>query len=537
MADQLGEHLRESLSPGGKWLEFPSFQGGCGTLYRNEIRRRLVDIFGFWFGDCDTFEDPWHLPVLATADTPTSITGSKTDYACMGEYYLGSWQVILVKGRYAWSTAGDAFGAAKKDAGAGAQGRQLLYVHSAGDDAYYLFWFCGAGAYAQATANGTTWSEIGVTVTRKYIDCGWRAFSTDTGEMFTYGIQSADKQVYYTRKVASGWITAGLKVPSATPTGPIPLGTLTNAGTAYVANGPDIWEIVEHAASTNLVLQDIIPTSLRDIKAACRHKDRFALTDGSDIIWFQPGQPEIHIPIWGKDGVPSDRAGSVKSLISIGDYLVALYELDAGGMLVCWGGPFNSQGDFPWCQRRVSKDDEFPLSVGSTLVLASQTYTASQRLWTVGADGAAGYAVRQDYPKRSYNPLCDPAMQYEDGPLHLYSPRIDLVRHGALLGAAREFFHLAELTSTETLAVAYRVFPFTQAESVDASWTTVTTLTELLEGIPLKKGGREGVPARQIQFRFTLNRGASVTATPKVHSKAVYCDTVPRKEHERTRRA
>src|SRR3990170_8347868 len=402
--DLPSEQLEEALSTKTPfwWLRHSRFDGGVGIRYRKEHRTSLKERYGYWFGDWDTWDDPAHLPVLATVSTtPTGISPLETDYASMIEVALGGvWYVVLVKGTKSYATTDDAFGAAT-DTVTSAQGRQMVYGYVTGTNYYILVWFCGSGATARYTTNPTgTWTAIGSTPITMV--CGWFAYAGSTDQQTLFAIRvgggALANHIYGITTLSGAWSDTGIAVPPAISSGigVIPLGSLTDNGTVFLANGPRIWEVT-HSSRSSVAVPHVHWTGLAEITYGCRLRDRFAITDGSTILLWHPTQPSIDISIWSADGVPSDRTGRVRSLVSLGDILIAYYELDAGGTSIYWGR-FNGQGDFCWHQRMKAQTGEFPLSVGSPMVMAHQTYSTSQRFWMITADTSVSRAVRQDFP-------------------------------------------------------------------------------------------------------------------------------------------
>src|SRR4030042_4930263 len=139
-ANGISETLEKSEKE--SWLLRPfDFSGGIGVYRRSERRNDLRSLTGSWFGRLDTFfEGQTTLPLLSTVDTPTDISGLKTDYASMCEWVAsaGTAYTYLVKGTKVYRTQTTAFGAALQTV-ADAQGRQLIAAHTQPGGATYSF--------------------------------------------------------------------------------------------------------------------------------------------------------------------------------------------------------------------------------------------------------------------------------------------------------------------------------------------------------------------------------------------------------------
>lgn len=530
MPDRLSDHLLDSpiLYP-RKWLHYPSFKGGVGTRYRRSGEDRTEKRrYGYVAGDCDTFDDPWHRPLLSTSTTPTSITASKTDYAAMAEVYWGGWYTYLVKGPYIWRTQSAAFGAAL-DTKASAEGRQLLdVVVGTTTLERWLVWICGASALVQYSTDGAAFADLDLSAGTKYALCGWNQ-QDDDGDWYLCIIEP-DGDLW--RASASTWaqFTNAKNMNLKGSAGPIPLGFLNDPKVQFIANGPDVWAL---DFSSAIEEWKVYPTPCREITAGCKYRDRFVITDGTIPWWWHPTQGAVPMHIWGRDGVPPDWAGSIKSLQAVGDVLIAYYELDAGGTVLFWTPGFNAEGECCWHPRNKTLTGGFPSSIGSPFLLAQQTYSGAQRLWTVTADGSAGRAYYQDFPKHSLNPLWDSTMQYEPGPSTLYGPFDDLVTLGPDRGVIKAAHRNADLSATETLTVSYRK-DYDGTAEVGATWTDLITFTDAIRGVDQIEGG-EGIDTdAAVQFRYRLN--GTGAATERVRDIGFLVGEEPRNEGDRSRK-
>jgi hypothetical protein len=517
----------------GFWLALHDFSGGVGTRWAREKRTDLKSLYGYWFGYLDTFHGLAHLPTLSTPDTPTDISALTTDYASMIEVYIGgAWRVVLVKGTKAWQTTGAAFGAATATV-ASAQGRQLFdaYTSKQGSAARALVWACGEGANVRFSTNGSTWAQLGAT--GQACDCVWNQtmYSQAMTRFALMAIQSSTGEVLhtfgFTNTAADNLISLPVElrfIPSYSDVGVIPLGYLDDAHSCYLLNGPTVWELNSTPDAPRW--ENIFPLPISG-RAACRHEDEFAITDGSHIIFWHPTRPVQYIDIWGDDGVPSDMAGSVKALASVGPYLVATWQLDATPYTILFWGRQNLQGQWCWHPRSAPLFGQFPLSIGCPFVVARNTYTASRRLWTCTAHSIFGSsAYRQDYPKRSWNPLTDSTMQYEDGPLYLYDAWHDFILMGKRAGALQYLERNADVTSTETVAVAHRAnYGATVEETY--SWVNDAVFDDTMRSTDIQAGSGEQMFA--CQFRIGLDRGSTVTKTPLLRNLGGYCE--PQERH------
>jgi hypothetical protein len=537
----LSSRLEENQE-GKALLRFSDFSGGVGTRFAKEHRSDLRALLGYWFGYLDTWSPGiTHLPLLSTATTPTGISASKSDYASMIEAYIGgAWRVILVKGTKVWQTTGAAFGAAAATV-TGAQGRQVIELYASDSQTRGLVWFAGANGDVQYSLDGTTWQRLGAinswTGYGARCLCGWSQFCkeylTNPATWRICGIEATTRQVVYTTYLdqSHGWshfVQGGLandtvKIPALSATDVIPLGPIEDPGITYLANGPQIWafQVLQQQYG---MLVNISEAGLPDVTAGCKWGDRMAITDGTHRIkLWHPTQDPIDVSLWNEDGVPDPIRGGVKALQTIGDYLIAWWEMDnaspvatanRGNTMLYWSRP-NLQGQTTWHPRSGVLTGGFPLSMGSPMVLAEKTITGKRRLWTCTADETNGRAYYQDHPGPGYNPTADTAAvySYEDGPKYLYTAWEDLQLMGDEAGTMTRLERNGIVTSTEVMDAAMRVNNDVRPEEPDpAGWDALLSMKDTRRHVEI--GGGTGVQANNVQLRIGLDRGSTATKTP-----------------------
>jgi len=547
----------EELSEIEREILLDDFSGGVGTLRRRRGQSDLRSLFGYAYAvGVDSWNGSLAPALLSTADTPTGISALKTDYASMLEVFLNNaWYVVLVKGTKSWATTGTAFSAAT-DTVTGAQGRQLVYGYVTGTNDYILVWLCGSGATARYTTNPTgTWTAIGSTPITMV--CGWFAYAGSTDQQTLFAIRvgggTLTHHIYGITTLGSPWSDTGMAVPPAISggIGVIPLGSLTDNGTVFLANGPRIWEVA-HTSKSAVSVAHQHWTGFQEITAGCRLEDRFAITDGSpEIYLWHPTQRRIKVSLF-PEGVPDAIRGSVKALQTVGEYLICFWEMDnaapvvaanRGNTLIFWSKP-NLQGQTTWHCRACKYDagppetrgllGGFPLSIGSPMVLAEKTVANKRRFWVCTADTTNGRAYYQDHPLAGFNPLLDTGAiyQYEDGPLSLYTARKPLILAGDQAGTMINADCDGDLSETETLQLRYRSGGDTLGEEdANAAWSDPVTFDS-----DRRRGtfaGRAGVQADEIQVALDLDRGGTVTAKPVVRGVSILARRAERAPSEK----
>jgi hypothetical protein len=524
----------EEIGENERLIRLSDFSGGVGTRWRREHQGDLKSMYGYWYGYLDTWSPGVvHLPLLSTADTPTGISDSQTDYVSIIECYInGSWYVVLVKGENLWITSGDAFGAAVKTV-AGAKGRQLLDCFFGGNDTRALVWICGASVTVQFSTIGTSnWNQLGATGVACL--CGWN-MADIAGVWSLFAIRASNNMVYHSDNAST--LAVGnlgvlqVVIPPATPTGVIPLGNLGDPLDYYLANGPDIW-VFSTSGGINAITA-ILPTGLRDVTAGGKYEDRFALTDGSHrIILWHPTQPPIDVSLFGDDGVPDAIRGGVKALYAVGPYLLALWQMDnnapvaatnRGNSMVYWCRP-NLQGQTTWHPRSGVISCGFPFSIGSPMVMAEKTVENKRRLWIAGVNTASspdvGVAYYQDHPLAGFNPMADTASTYrfEDGPKRIYLSWRGLQLMGDEAGAMIAAECDGDLSATECVQLGYRAnYEALGEENTNAGWDTLQKFTSVSRN---KFGGENGVQAQAVQPYLEFERG-DPAMTPKLRSAGI----------------
>jgi len=532
---QKAEDLPESYT-----LGFSDLSGGVGTRWGKEERTDPRSLLGYWYGTLDTW-NPGQvtLPLLSTSTTPTNISALKTDYASMIECYIGgATRVILVKGTKAWNTTAASFGAEDKTLTDG-QGRQLLYVACqpvTGALQPAVFWIAGPDAYVQKTLDGSTWADQGATPKRVAAYCGWTQILVGGTVPYVMVIAKSeatgvDHVVHYL-EADGNWTSTGVGryVPPATSTGVIALGALTELSTAYLLNGPHVWEL--KLVSGAYSIAGMYPTGLADGKAGCRYEDMFALTDGSRIILWHPTRPPQDVSIWQDDGCPDDMAGEVKALQSLGPYLIAYWEFNnaapvptawRGDTMIFWSRP-NLQGQTTWHPRSGILTGGFPLSIGSPMVMAEHTVSGYRYFWACTADTSNGRAYYQVHPFSGLNPNATSGgltMSREDGYHYLYTRWEDLILAGNEAGAITEAEVNAKFpTSDELISLDYRGDYENYAEQgASVGWEADLKFKDTRPHIEV--GAGRGTQADAFQFKLGMDRGATATNTPSLFDLAV----------------
>jgi hypothetical protein len=348
-----------------------------------------------------------------------------------------------------------------------------------------------------------------------------------------YAIKSSNgliyKSAYASALVAGNLGTTGLTIVLYGSVGVVPLGILDNPYEYYLANGPDVW--VFNTTAATVTFSGILATGLREVTAAYKYEDRFALTDGSHrIILWHPTQPPIDVSLFGDDGVPDAIRGGVKALFAVGPYLLALWEMDnsapvatanRGNSMVFWSRP-NLQGHTTWHVRTGILTGGFPLSIGQPMVLAEKTIASKRRFWVCLADTTDGRAYYQDHPLAGFNPMADTASTYgyEDGPKKIYLPWRGLQLMGDEAGAMIAAECDGDLSATECVQLGYRAnYETLGEEDASASWKTLPKFTNVYRR--KKFAGELGVQAQAVQPYLEFDRGNTVTTTPKLRSAGI----------------
>jgi hypothetical protein len=568
--------ILEEIDQDRHLLAFSNLSGGVGTRTRIEHEGDLKSLYGYWYGYLDTwFPKTVFLPLLSTATTPTGISASKSDYASMVEAYVGGqWRVILAKGENVWQTTGASFGTPNSTA-TGAQGRQLLACYLDGQQG--VVWFAGPNAPVRYTLDGINWHNLGRNAVNPYPSptyaplnavCGWNQYCrgyianvTAQGAVCPpylvpatwriYAIDATTRQTVFMYKFLEEALnydcwnmnpTECATIPALSTTDVIPLGPIDDPSIVYLANGPQIWAVQVTASTVVARVTEIVSiqeAGLRDVTAGCRVEDRLALSDGTQrILLWHPSQPPIDVSLWGDDGVPDSIRGGVKTLQSLGPYLIAWWEMDnvapvaasnRGKTMIYWSRP-NLQGQTTWHPRSGVLAGGFPLSTGSPMVLAEKTVAGERRLWVCTADGSAGRAYYQDHPLAGYNPTADTAgiYSYEDGPKALYLPSMPLQLVGDEAGSMMDAEVIGNLSAAETVTLGYRAnYEALGEEANNATWEMLPAFTD--KPSRPKFNGDVGIQAQAVQAEIIMDRGGVTTKTPILRHVGITVNRARRK--------
>lgn len=489
------------------------------------LRELYVEIRANSTGMPGNFDAMWRSRSVLSGSLTTSyadITFNFAPYAdleagALAEFFAwdGTWRTVLGRRGSIFYTTGAAWTQAL--AVAGLQVRQFFVGTTwAPVEELQLPVILAAAGPAGAlrySRDGITWSLYHDVATQEEESRAWAVwigrFGTTDSRVFV--LSSSDGQVYNSpfQDSEAAWAATGAYIRRLGSIEPFLLGTL-DGDSFFLANGPYIYAFDDSGGSVGVPSATLkrYSTSLSSITAGSSYRDAFVISEGDRVKIWHPSRPEIDISPWKEMGCPSDFAGRFRSFQPFGDYILALWELDAGGTYIMWMRP-DERGQVSWHVRSTSLTGVPPLSSNAAALVTENTLSGRRRLWTIAGDQATYY---QDHPFPGLDPTTDSGITYADGFLYLYTAWYELATAGELVAIVREIQVNASVSAAEQISVDYRIDYASTAE-VGASWTAVRTLkTNVPSQVDLEGTGGRKVLA--VQFRIGLDRGGGNTLTP-----------------------
>lgn len=238
------------------------------------------------------------------------------------------------------------------------------------------------------------------------------------------------------------------------------------------------------------------------------------------MIAIQPGTTFVITPVGLDldDGVPSDEQGRIVELTSDINYVIASVDSTTD----------TTSASDDWYGSDAWEWEQWASISGKTGVRAyfggwHKLYTTTQASYPSGRalDLSSAYDRRRlyfslpsgvhyiDLGNGLYNPLFNPTLHFEDGPVSHTTPWWDYGTEGQLKNHGHLFLLTKDCSSTETILVEYA------KDLDDSTWYPLTTITT--NGVQeLKPGDRAGDTARYFRYRFTLDRGSNDMLAPKM---------------------
>ena len=357
--------------------------------------------------------------------------------------------------------------------------------------------------------NGTSWA-------RSTKDAKFLAFWDER----LWGIDEAG-QLWWAAAPGTEEDDAQLQLPSG------------NVNALFVGRSPD-GELILYCATTyGLYAHDFdnrrfvetelaLPLHPDTGRGALRWRDSTYFPAGLPIYRYVNGENRALVTVMGPDrdgGLPSNRRGRIKQLVSCHNDLIALIDATtAPSALVAHQPGWVGAGDVAaedsgfshilgwdekgWHSLWVSGDATKAITVGHI----SNSYGA-YRLWW----GHNEFVYWQTLPREINNPDQLTTQTYHAGPRVHETPRFDAGERHIRKAALRLVVETAGCSSTETVVVAYRI-------DQDVFYTVLGTIVD--NGVTTYLFPNSTTPTgtafHSIQFEVVLSRGATTTNTPDV---------------------